>query len=504
MKYVFNRDSISLSDRICNLNNINIERLNMDGFKVDYNLKPLLDFKNKLIENNKLKYLIVGDYDCDGICATTIIKKLLDDLNINNNYYIPSRIKEGYGLNNKIVKTAIDNHFDALLLVDNGVSAYEQLKYAKENNLKIFIIDHHEFKEEVICDCLLHPCLFDGDYFDMCAGGLASLLSNSIRYDELSIAYGGLATLADMVSVLGFNRYLLKEMIKIFNQNNIYPITYLLGRNKVDYDSLSFNVIPKINAVSRLDEYLNVNYLVQYLLADETKCVDYFNKIEMINNTRKELTKNAIDYINSIILEDENIIVIKSKEYKEGLCGLIANILMNKYQKAVVILSEDNELLKGSGRAPLGTNLYEYLLNFKDYFLSFGGHAQAIGVSMSLSSFESFLADIKKKPIDYVENYIDVISIKQDDINNELLDELDKLKPFGKGFLQPLFAIENVNVNKTIVIKNKYPKYLLNDHLSSISFNSDFINKPFNTIIGKLKADDYAPNKQVLLIEDLI
>ncbi|MBQ2138315.1 MAG: hypothetical protein II432_02790, partial [Erysipelotrichaceae bacterium] len=127
MKYVFYENGISLKDTICQINNVELSSLDVSDFKVD-DLKILNDFKDHLLSLKDKRFFIVGDYDCDGICATAIMKRLFDDLNIASNYYIPSRVKEGYGLNMRIVDTAADHGFDVLLCVDNGIIANEQLR----------------------------------------------------------------------------------------------------------------------------------------------------------------------------------------------------------------------------------------------------------------------------------------------------------------------------------------------------------------------------------------
>ncbi|MEE3409201.1 MAG: DHH family phosphoesterase, partial [Erysipelotrichaceae bacterium] len=206
MKYVFYENGISLKDTICQINGVELSSLDVSDFKVD-DLKILNDFKDHLLSLKDKRFFIVGDYDCDGICATAIMKRLFDDLNIASNYYIPSRAKEGYGLNMRIVDTAADHGFDVLLCVDNGIIANEQLRHARERGLHTLVIDHHEYQDDPDCDAFLHPNLFDEKYADMCAAGLCALLSSSIREDDLTLVYGGLATLAVMVQVLGYNRY---------------------------------------------------------------------------------------------------------------------------------------------------------------------------------------------------------------------------------------------------------------------------------------------------------
>ena len=144
MEYIFNEDEGSLSQRICDINGIALEDLSTDAYRHDRQPDLIREFKEKLLSYKDESFFIVGDYDCDGICAVTIMKRLFDDLGIRANYYIPSRTKEGYGLNKKIVKTAYDNGFGVLLCVDNGVVCKEELALAREYGLKTFVIDHHE------------------------------------------------------------------------------------------------------------------------------------------------------------------------------------------------------------------------------------------------------------------------------------------------------------------------------------------------------------------------
>ena len=503
MKYIYDESNLSIIDRICQINNIDYDQLDVSEFKPDYNLEILNEFKEILLLNKDKKFLIVGDYDCDGICATTIIKKLLDDLKIRNNYYIPSRSKDSYGLNNRIVDNAINNDFEILLLVDNGVVAYESIDYAKSNGIDTLIIDHHEYEDRPNVLGLLHPGLFSKEYEDMCASGLCALLSNSFRYDEDAIVYGGLATLADMVSVLGYNRYLMKEMMKLLIDKRNIPISYLLSNNPITYDSLAFNVIPKINAVSRLEEDLNVNYVVKFLLK-EGDIYTYLNKIEAINKKRKELSKQMYGFALRNINEEDNIIIIKSDLFIEGLCGIIANRLMNNYNKPVIVFSESDGLLKGSGRSPKSIDIYSYMKQFESLFSSFGGHNQALGLSLSIDKYDELNELIKNNPIVSEEIYKDVLVLNIEDINEELLNDIESLKPFGKDFIQPLFGIKDFEIKNKYLISKLYPKYVLSDTLEAISFKESDKDKEFKEMIGTLKKDDYHRDKISFIIEDLI
>ena len=504
MNYVFHDEDLSLSEKICRINGIREEDLDIGIF--DHMDEPdvLHDFKEKLLSYAGKRFFIVGDYDCDGICATAIMKKLFDDIGISSNYYIPSRRKEGYGLNRRIVDTAAEHGFDVLLCVDNGIIANDELNYAKSLGLISMVIDHHEYDEEPSCDHYLHPSLFSKEFGDMCASGLCALLSTDIRDDRLTLVYGGLATLADMVKVIGYNRFLLQKMMEILHEETIYPIDYLLKKRDFDYETLSFDVIPKINAVSRMEESLNVNYVVRYLLSDASGCTAFLPKIEEINASRKQLTKEMAAMAGRLCDDRNRMIVVSSETFKEGLCGLVANRLMYEKQKPVIIFSEGEGVLKGSGRAPKGFDLHGYLYEIRDLFSAFGGHAQAVGLTLKKECLDDLLNYIETHDFVTAPVERDVLCIRQDEISMETIETLDSLKPFGQGFEEPMFALENPSYSRKFMIKGIYPKFLLRPDLEAISFNSNDGRKSFSKMIGHIRKDQYHDGRLSFIIEDLL
>ncbi|MCR4634166.1 MAG: DHH family phosphoesterase [Erysipelotrichaceae bacterium] len=493
-----------MSETICRINQVSVSDLDVSAFPLDEDIPILNKFKKILLSYKDKRFFIVGDYDCDGICATAIISKLFKDLQIASNYYIPSRSKEGYGLNKKIVDTAYEHHFDVLLCVDNGIVANEALSYAKSLGLITLVIDHHEYSKEPECDAYLHPALFDEQYADMCASGLCCLLSQSFRTDELSLVYGGLATLADMVSVLGYNRYLLKKTLALLNERPFPTVSYLTKNKKIDYETLSYDVIPKINAVSRMDDALNVNYVVKYLLSDRAEAAAYLSKIEQINTTRKQLTREMASLAERLCDPSKQIIIVSSEAFKEGLCGLIANRLMNDLGRPVIILSESDGLLKGSGRAPKGFDLYGLLKDESPLFSAFGGHAQAIGLSIEKDKYETFLKDMEDKKIVSEEVFKDVIVYPAEDYDTALIEEMDGLRPFGQGFEEPLFCIDDFTYAKKYMIQGMYPKYTVNEKLEAICFHTALKDRPFSKVIGSIKKDTYRIGRVSFIIEDLV
>lgn len=499
MEYRYHQGN--LLDNIYLINNITKSDLEIDRFdNINYH-QSLFDFKDKLLTLKDKHILIVGDYDCDGICATTITKRLLEHLGINNSYYIPSRIDEGYGLSEKIVSIAHKHHYDVIITVDNGVSATSSISLANSLGIKVMIIDHHEYVDIPDCYGFIHPNLLDKDFNKLSAGALCYLLSTLFYEDDYSLVLGGLSILSDMVGVLNYNRYLLKKMMNILNTSDIYQIKLLNGAS-IDYDSLSFNAIPKINAVSRMG--YNANILVKYFLSDRDECIKLLDSINKINDYRKNETKSECDLALSMLNRKDKLALIVSSEFKEGICGLIANRISLNYDVPCIVFSKKDGLLKGSGRSRENFNIYEYLSNTKDLFSSFGGHGQACGVCIEESRFDELKEYISSHELELLDYQKDVISVEQSDIDLDLFKEIDDLKPFGIDFKEPLIHIKDFEYKSKFLIKNKYPKFTVDNKLTAISFNEYDSYRQFNDIYAYIRKDDYHQGALSLLIEELL
>ena len=499
MEYRYHQGNIL--DNIYLINNIQKSDLEIDRFdNIDYH-QSLLDFKDKLLSIKDKQVLIVGDYDCDGICATTITKRLLEHLGINNSYYIPSRIDEGYGLSEKIVSIAHKHHYDVIITVDNGVSATSSISLANSLGIKVMIIDHHEYVDIPDCYGFIHPNLLDKDFNKLSAGALCYLLSTLFYEDDYSLVLGGLSILSDMVGVLNYNRYLLKKMMNILNTSDMYQIKLLNGAS-IDYDSLSFNAIPKINAVSRMG--YNANILVKYFLSDKDECIKLLDSINKINDYRKNETKTECDLALSMLNRKDKLALIVSSEFKEGICGLIANRISLNYDVPCIVFSKKDGLLKGSGRSRENFNIYEYLLDTKDLFTSFGGHGQACGVCIEESKLDDLKAYVDTHKLNMLDYHKDVISVDQTDIDFDLFNKIDSLKPFGIDFKEPLIHIKDFEYKSKFLIKNKYPKFTVDNKLSAISFNEYDSYRQFSDLYAYIRKDDYHAGAVSLLIEDLL
>lgn len=505
MSYNFLSSNLPLLERILEAypNLENYEELLNDNFSLDLNQDLLIKAKEVFEGLKDKKVLIIGDFDCDGICATTIIKNLLDKLKVKNNYYIPSRFKEGYGLNLSHVTKAIDFNFDVLLTVDNGIVAQEELLKAKEARIYTIVIDHHEYDKLPDADFVLHGNLLSKQYQKSCASGLCFLISSLFIEDMKMAVYAGIATNADMVEVFGYNRYLIKQARDILNSYEIKNINALSGKKKnYTYDDLSFLIASKINSVSRLDNMTNVNYVVSYLLQDDDELIlRGAEKIKRINNLRKDLSDVMATKALSMV-DDCPINVIYDEHFHEGLCGLVANKISRQFQKPCIVLANGEKAIKGSGRSAGDFDILMHLKQYESLLLTLGGHKQAIGISLDKERLESFKQAMS--------NQIDFQSIKQpciklgdDEINDETLKLLLSLQPFGTGFEEPLFYLDNVNIKSTYLIKQKYMKFRFENGLEGICFRVVDTSQGIKRVVGYLKEDSYRKNRLSMQIQDI-
>lgn len=484
---------------ILELNNISLDELNKE---YDFNCtdKVFINFKDELLKNKDLKFLIVGDFDADGIFATTIIKKLFIQINIESHYYIPSRINEGYGLNKDIVKKAYDNSINALILVDNGIKCIEEINYANSLGMKVFIIDHHEY-DTLPNATIIHSNTVSLKYKDLSAAGLCYVLSTLFFNDDYLSLLAGLATISDVMPVIDFNRTLIKKMMNVLKTNKYIHFNLLNDHNEFDYHNISFNIIPKINALSRMEPLGNPNLLVKYLLSDNPNDLEFIESVNYINEKRKNESKIMYNKAR-LLLDDFDISVVVSDEFAEGLCGLVSGRLADAYLKPVIVLSDKGDYVKGSGRSYGNFNLYDALKPF-DGFDAFGGHEMAVGLTIKKENLNSFIDFVKSLKVIHNEIVKDALLVDESILNNDFIDLIDSLKPFGPLFSEPLFVIKNNNYNKQIV-SNRFAKYQIRNDLSAICFKEELKDIKAKYFIGSLKKDKYYKGSFQFLIEDLL
>ena len=486
--------TLSFKDRVLLLYGNEVNSINQLA-SIDLDDKYISGFKNTIDEiiRKQSKVLIVSDYDCDGICALVIMLRMFEYLKVKVNYYIPSREKEGYGISAKIVKMAKDYRFDMIITLDNGIVALEAIELANQYNIDMMIIDHHKFSELPNVKTIIHPDLLDEYHHAMCTGGLMYVLSRSFYHDDYSLVLAMMATMGDVCEVKNANRYILTEGLKAINKDiaQTYPIMKLMKKNgPYTYDDISFNIIPKINAISRMDHMTNVNIIPKFLNDFDHHNLNTLNQIEEINQLRKAISNECANRLASRQFDDD-LVLIYEEDLIEGLCGLIANNLVNKIKKPVIVLTKSNGLIKGSARSIDGFDLHACLKAYHDFFVSFGGHKKAVGLSLQEEKLDSFKEMIKNTRVDVEVEKTKCVLISEDDLTFENLDFIKSLEPFGEGLNEPLLYLDNPKIIYKFMIKNLYPKYTLSSKVEAISFDSNMNYDDIKAMIGHAKIQFY-------------
>lgn len=458
---------------------------------------------------SKVKVMICGDYDCDGICSATIMKMLLNKMKILSGYYLPHRFNDGYGTSKEIIIAAYKKGYRIVVMIDNGVSNFEAIELAKSLQMKVIIIDHHQISQILNVDCLIHPDILDNHFNSMCASGLVYTLALSMGLaDEYMLVLAMIGTIGDVMPVLGQNRAIISEGLIAINKYHFTTIEQLTKQTIKNWrkDDIAFKIVPCFNCLSRLCDLIDVNSMIKYLLYDKNiDLYSYSKRIIDLNNQRKQMSNNqyqlALNYI-----DDSQIFIAYHQEFHPGIIGIIAGKVASEFNRlSFVLAKKDNEWV-GSCRSVDQIDIYEVLIQTSDYLRHYGGHKLACGFSV----LDENLLEWKKQLL-LVSN-----NIKHEQISSKVLQldldcyyveqylDLLKFEPFGNGFeLLPVYV--KVFINKIIYFRNGGARCLIEpiNQLSEILvFNSALLKQLkeniFIEVIGNLGLTNN--NKELLLI----
>ncbi len=416
---------------------------------------------------------IIGDYDCDGICATFILWSILKELGAQVDYCLPHRIKDGYGLNISMVEDAVKDGIDTIITCDNGIAAVEQIDFAKEQGLTVIITDHHEVpfeeKKEEKCfilppaDAVVNMKQEDDSYpFKGICGAVTAwklgqvLLGENHPVIQKLIPYAALATVCDIMELMDENRILVKEGLQILNQNPPVGLgalirAYELQDKTVSAYHLGFLIGPCLNATGRLE---TAEYALKLLtMTNHEEAFVYACELKNLNDTRKMLTlentEKALEELKQSGHDKDKVVVMYLPECHESLAGIIAGRIREACHRPTLVFTKAEEGVKASGRSMECYDMFQELSACKDLFTKFGGHKMAAGLSMdSEEKIEVLRKRLNQQCFlnteDFVEKiYIDA-AIPMSMTSLTLAKELDQLEPFGNGNAKPLFAERNL------------------------------------------------------------
>lgn len=425
------------------------------------------------------KMRIIGDYDIDGVTATYILLKGFKRLGANVDTYIPDRVEDGYGIHDHLIKKAMEDGIDTIVTCDNGISASSQITYAKELGMTVVVTDHHEVpftdteegRTYILppADAIINPKQADCTYpnKNICGAVVAMKLVFALyeKYrlpeeeKEDFLEPAAIATVGDIMDLQGENRILVKEglaRLPFTKNKGLKALIRAIGLEdqKITSYDIGFRLGPCINASGRLDTAMRSLALLQS--EDEEEAAKLAGDLKALNDSRKALTEKgtekAYKLIESSNLKNDRVIVVFLPECHESLAGIIAGRIREKYHKPTFVLTRGEKSLKGSGRSTENYSMYEELVKCDSLLVQYGGHPMAAGLSIEEENVEKFRQTLNDNCTlteeDMIPKIVIDVPMPISYINEELVEQLAILEPFGKGNTKPLFAQKNLRVLK--------------------------------------------------------
>ncbi len=483
--------------------------------------------------NNNQKIAIYGDYDVDGASATALLIKFFRELNKEVSYYIPDRIKEGYGVNEEGLRNLKNQGVELVITVDCGVLAFEPILSAKNFGLDVIVIDHH-LSEEVLPEAVatINPNRIDDNskLNNLCATAVAFLVCVAVNSELKKLKYYSntlpeinllnyldlvaLATICDVMSLTGVNRAFVRQGLKILAARNNNGLTALMDvaglKNKPDVYSLGFLIGPRINAAGRISDCsLGAKILSEDNIFKAKELAELLNNL---NKERQEIEQNifieALEMANNIS-EEKSCIVLASEKWHQGIIGIVAGKIKEIFDKPTAIIAINQGVGKASARSVNGIDFGSAVINAKaqGLIISGGGHKMAAGFSVlpekisDLYQFfnEIFYADYSN----YKKNKSTKVNLvlPASAMNYNLAEELSNLEPFGNGNSEPIIVAENVKIVAIKIYAEKHIAcYFTDGNLAKINGNSikAILFNGKNTNLGNLLEENYMKNVSLL------
>ena len=484
------------------INNINNDLKIINIFKNNNDFKEASKIVINSIKNNE-KICILGDYDADGTAATSLLVRYFNYIKQPHFYYIPDRVKDGYGATKRLFQKLILNQPKLVIMVDCGSTSNDAIDFLNQNKIKSIIIDHHEInKPYPISNVIINPkknitrneesylCATSLTYFFL--DYLIKNIGSDFKINNYLILVL-LATVCDVMPLRKINKIIASNVIKNFkiNDNEVFKFIFdqLSLNKKLTIDDLGYLIGPIINSGGRLGFS---NYGVELLTTNNFKLIQK-RSIELIklNEKRKLLERDILDKIDyeKINKKDQNVIIYYNANLNEGLIGIIAARLKDYFNKPSIVITKSNNILKASARSTSNYNIGNLIKSLIDKKIieNGGGHNMAAGFSIKKNKLKSLNEFIQKdysfKILNTNLSYKYESEVSASTINIKFMDEINKLGPFGNHNFMPIFMIRNVKIIKSSIINKKHISAIVKPNigssLKSICFNC------MNTQIGE-------------------
>ncbi len=440
----------------------------------------------------KQRIVVYGDYDVDGITSIAVLKKVLATLGCDIDYYIPDRMKEGYGVNLAAIKSLCAD-YDLLITVDCGITSCSEVEYAMENGLDVIVTDHHLPAEKIPpAVAVVNPKRHDDCYpnselagvgvvFKVCQALLTSYYGQQKATEIMSghLVLTAIGTVADIVPLIGENRTIVSLGLRNINKsvslaglNALINISKIAGQ-EITCSHIGYRIAPRLNAGGRLGTAGNS---LEILLTDnDERAVELAVQLDNLNEKRRNIEKRieteAIAMLENERNSNKNFIMLYKEDWHHGVLGIVASKLVEKYYRPVILLGQEQELIKGSGRSIECVHLHQLLSNYSELLSGFGGHFMAAGLSLPPENMavlhQKLSQDIASScsTEDLLPKISADIEATLPEINNFTVQELKKLKPFGIGNPTPKILFKGVEVKQVLPIgQQKHTKLVLRQH----------------------------------------
>ncbi len=467
----------------------------------------------------KEKILVFGDYDVDGITSSALMMISLIPLGADINFFLPNRVKDGYGISTHIVERASKNNYRLIVTVDNGITAFEPAKKAKELGIDLIITDHHRPHGHVPdAFTIVNPNQSDCSYpFKTLAGVGVTFKILSLLYEQKGLTLPAkayelllLGTIADVVPLVGENRFWVRYGLQYINKVESFSFKVLKQNSRVTKPTLSstdigFSITPQINALGRLED---PRQGVHFLIGSDYKQVEEIGKILFeLNEARKQVERSIFMQVQSEIeskrinLDVEKVIVAASSGWQSGVIGLVASRLVGAYGFPTILLHVTNKgIAKGSCRSIPGFDIFNALEKSSDILEQFGGHSMAAGLSLKVENIyllkESLERQIAEQltAFDLKQKLLIDAELRLEDINKKLVHDLELLQPFGNENSEPVFLVKGaMMLQKPTLLKDAHVKCEI--VADGITQSVIFFNRPdlFSVLCNHVeKSSDYA------------
>lgn len=420
----------------------------------------------------KDRLVIASDFDVDGIFSSMVLYTAFCRVGATCFVETPNRVTEGYGLNRRIVDSALEKGAKLLITCDNGIAALDAIAYAKDNGLTVIVTDHHEvpFEEQEDgtrvfikpkADAIVNPKQMECDYPfpKLCGAGVAFKVAQmlyrhyNVPEEELLplLEYTAIATVADVMDLEDENRIIVKYGLKLLEQTKSVGLRAILKVNDLLDKTISayhigFIIGPCFNAAGRLETVKSALDLL--MCGNEVDAEKMAIELKLLNESRKEMTvkgvEQAVEKIENSSLKNDRVLLVKLENCHESLVGIIAGRIREKYHKPTLVFTEVAEGIKGSGRSIEAYNMFEELLKCKQLLTRFGGHPMAAGLSLETKNLESLRKELNENTSLTEEDLRPVVRIDValpvGYVTEEFVNQLALLEPFGKGNEKPVFA----------------------------------------------------------------